>query len=202
MSQVIDWHEMGENAPATCPLVIVALGSNLPGPAGAPAQTLSAALKGLGDSGLAVASVSRFFATPCFPKGAGPDYVNAVAILTGASDPARILSVLHRIEAAHGRERDQRWGQRTLDLDLVAVGDAVSPDRATFETWRDLPLTQQMRRAPDQLILPHPRLQDRAFVLVPLAEIAPGWMHPVTGQTVQQMCDALPQAEKSVLHPL
>lgn len=90
-----------------------------------------------------------------------------------------------------GRERGTRWGQRTLDLDLLAMGDLVLPDAQVYAHWRDLPLEDQARRAPEQLILPHPRLQDRAFVLVPLSDVAPDWRHPVLGRTVLEMRDAL-----------
>jgi len=164
--------------------------------------TLTAALARLGDSRLSVQAVSRFYASPCFPPGAGPDYVNAAAVLTGAEDAQQVLAELHRVEAEFGRTRDRRWGMRTLDLDLLAFGDAVLPDAETHAAWRDLPLAAQMSRTPDTLILPHPRLQDRAFVLVPLAEIAPDWRHPILGQTVRQMADALPEAEKTALTPL
>lgn len=146
--------------------------------------------------------VSRLYRTPCFPAGAGPDYVNAAAVVTWRNviEPAALLAAIHRIEAEFGRERLQRWGMRTLDIDLIAVGDSVLPDPATWKMWKDLPPAGQARRAPDRLILPHPRLQDRAFVLVPLADVAPDWRHPVLGRTIREMRDALsPEALAEVV---
>ena len=109
--------------------------------------------------------------------------------------PAAMLDLLHRIEGEMGRERLQRWGQRTLDLDLIACDDMVLPDRETHAAWRNLPPEEQVQRTPERLILPHPRLQDRAFVLVPLADVAPDWRHPVLNLTVLEMRDALDPAD-------
>lgn len=202
MSQDIECHGRNVIAPVTCPKVIVALGGNVASCVGAPEITLGSALDRLGDSALRVVSVSKFYATPCFPAGSGPDYVNAAAVLSGMDEPHEILNVLHQVEAEFGRARDHRWGRRTLDLDLIGVGDVIRPDRETYTHWRALPLDQQMTQAPDRLILPHPRLQDRAFVLIPLAEIAPDWRHPVSGRSVAEMAEALPEAEKSQVRPL
>jgi 2-amino-4-hydroxy-6-hydroxymethyldihydropteridine diphosphokinase len=182
--------------------VLIALGGNMPSSHGDPAETLHAALQRLRQVGAPVDAVSRFYKTPCFPAGAGPDYVNAAARLTCLADPQEILTMLHDVEAHFGRERLRRWGQRTLDLDLIAIGDVVLPDLRSYSVWRDLPLEQQTEEAPDTLILPHPRVQDRAFVLVPLADIAPDWRHPVSGQTVCQMRDALPQEARAEVLPL
>ena len=183
---------------------LVALGANLPFAGDAPAETLRKAVAALAGQGVEVLAFSRIFATPCFPAGAGPDYVNAAAALKIADqgDLASILARLHAVEAAFGRKRVQRWGMRTLDIDLLAVGDSVVPDAATQARWRDLPLQAQIGATPDQLILPHPRLQDRAFVLVPLADVAPGWVHPLTGLTVRQMLAALPAADRDAVKPL
>ena len=82
------------------------------------------------------------------------------------------------------------------------MGGTVLPDRQTYAEWRDLPLERQMREAPDTLILPHPRMQDRAFVLVPLADIAPGWRHPVSGRTVAQMLADLPDERRDEVRAL
>jgi len=177
------------------PTVLIAIGANLPSDAGMPEKTLISAVSGMAALGLVPRAISRFYTTPCFPPGAGPDYVNAALRVETTMAANDVLAALHRIEARFGRRRDTRWGMRTLDLDLIAWGDRVLPDRATLRHWMTLPPGDQAQQAPHQLILPHPRLQDRGFVLVPLADIAPGWRHPVLGQTVQQMRNALPDAE-------
>ena len=89
-----------------------------------------------------------------------------------------------------------------LDLDLIAWGQAVLPDPATQRRWMELAPDRQTVETPDQLILPHPRLQDRAFVLVPLAEVAPDWRHPVLGLTVTEMCAALPAKDRDEVIPI
>jgi len=182
---------------------LIAFGANLPWNGQPPVETLRAALRALDDAGLPVRAASPMYATPCFPPGAGPDYVNGAAeIVTGDRSPAEVLAVLHRIETQFGRERQRRWGMRTLDLDLVAMGDLVLPDAATQARWRDLPAADQTQLSPDQLILPHPRLQDRGFVLVPLADVAPDWRHPALGRTVVELRDALDPGLRAEVTPL
>jgi 2-amino-4-hydroxy-6-hydroxymethyldihydropteridine diphosphokinase len=184
--------------------LLVAFGANLPFDDCQPAETLQKTVEELSKDSFAVLGLSRFFVTPCFPAGAGPDYVNAAAVLesAGQDDLASIMARLHAVEAKFGRKRVQRWGMRTLDIDLLAVGDSVLPDAETQDRWRLMPAEAQIRSTPDQLILPHPRLQDRAFVLVPLADVAPDWVHPRTGLSVRQMLEALPQADRDAVKPL
>ncbi|WP_318987522.1 2-amino-4-hydroxy-6-hydroxymethyldihydropteridine diphosphokinase [Falsiroseomonas ponticola] len=151
-------------------LIIVAIGANLPGPDGAPAietcRRAAAALDRL--PGYRLAALSRWFATaPVPPSPSSPDYVNGVALLRPegdrdvAGDPARLLRALQGIEDAFGRVRPYPNAPRTLDLDIIGVGATV-------------------RDAPDP-ILPHPRAHERAFVLAPLCDVAPGWVHPRLG---------------------
>ncbi|MGC8203074.1 2-amino-4-hydroxy-6-hydroxymethyldihydropteridine diphosphokinase [Aliiroseovarius sp. PTFE2010] len=181
---------------------IVALGGNIDSGFGPPNATITAAIDRLEASGVRVRARSNLYRTDCYPKGSGPDFINAVvAVETGLDAPA-LLALLHRIEAEFGRQRTARWSARTLDMDLIALGGQVLPDAATVRAWIDLPLAQQMERAPDGLILPHPRLQDRAFVLIPLCDVAPDWRHPISGLTAREMCDRLPQADKEGVKPV
>ena len=181
---------------------LIAVGSNQNSIWGLPFQTVLQAQHVLQTRLGAAPRVSRFFATPAFPAGAGPDFVNAAFAVETDMAAADFLAVLHEIEALAGRERVLRWGARTLDLDLIALGDDIAPDLAGFKAWRDLSVDDQQVRAPAQLILPHPRLEDRAFVLVPLADIASGWVHPVSGLTVAQMLAALPQSDRDAVKVL
>lgn len=182
---------------------LIALGANLASTAGPPEATLRAALEMLvAEPDLRLVRASRLYRTPCFPPGAGPDYVNAAAELAATLEAEALLARLHAIEARFGRARGERWGQRTLDLDLLAIGQAVFPDAETQAAWRGLAPAAQIRRTPGGLILPHPRLQDRGFVLIPLAEIAPRWRHPLLGLDVCAMRDALPAAQRAEIHPL
>jgi 2-amino-4-hydroxy-6-hydroxymethyldihydropteridine diphosphokinase len=149
----------------------------------APLQTLSRACDALSAAPLRIVARSRVFATPAFPDPSKPEYVNSCVTLTTALSPKALLDVLHGIERDMGRTRDQRWDTRTLDLDLLALGAWVLPDPQTYRQWEGMSLQAQVARAPDQLILPHPRIADRPFVLVPLHDVAPLWRHPVTSKT-------------------
>jgi 2-amino-4-hydroxy-6-hydroxymethyldihydropteridine diphosphokinase len=135
----------------------VGLGANLGDALGA-LRAAVAALAGL--PGTRRAAVSSLYRSAPIDSS-GPDYLNAVAALDTMLDPHQLLAALQAIELDHGRERPYRNAPRTLDLDLLLHGDAVI--------------------ATPTLTLPHPRLHERAFVLVPLAEIAPGLVVPGVG---------------------
>ena len=185
-------------------LALVAFGANLPRLGSTLAESLLSARDRLISAGLPLIAFSRLFRTPAFPLGSGPDYLNAAAAYSVAGEVTaeQVLAHLHGIEAQTGRTRSTRWGARVLDLDLLALDDLVLPDEATQDHWRALPARAQASQAPDQLILPHPRLQDRAFVLVPLAEVAPDWRHPRTRLTVREMLAALPAADVACVTPV
>jgi len=144
--------------------VVVALGSNLGGERGSSQAILDEAVSQFDAAGLTVLKRSSWWRSAAWPDPTGPDYLNGVALVETRLSPTEALGALHRIETAFGRERGQvRNASRTLDLDLIAHGRTVL-DRPGLR-------------------LPHPRAAERLFVMGPLAEIAPEWRHPVTGET-------------------
>ncbi|WP_255200216.1 MULTISPECIES: 2-amino-4-hydroxy-6-hydroxymethyldihydropteridine diphosphokinase [unclassified Sulfitobacter] len=194
-------HETSQNTAQNLKTALVALGSNQSSVEGGPAETILRAIQIMECKGFKIQAASRMYVNPAFPAGSGPEYTNAVVAISTNLACDEILEILHEIEAELGRERDVRWGSRTVDLDLLAVEALVLPDVQMQNHWRALPLPDQMRQAPEQLILPHPRLQDRAFVLVPMAEITPDWLHPTLKKTVLQMLNDLPQQDRDEVRP-
>jgi len=179
--------------------VLLALGGNISGHMDSPYDQLQDAIARIATLDLHIVTESRVYRTPCFPAGAGPDFVNAALRCDTRLPPDALLHALHAIEAAMGRARGPRWGARVIDIDLLAAGAAVRPDRAGFDHWARLPLSAQRAKAPQQLILPHPRLHERGFVLVPLMDVAPDWVHPVLGRSVRAMHAALDPAARAAI---
>ncbi|WP_323761128.1 2-amino-4-hydroxy-6-hydroxymethyldihydropteridine diphosphokinase [Maricaulis sp.] len=163
--------------------IYIALGANLPLGDWSPRQTLDRARLALGEAGLAIISASSDWHSPAWPDPAEPPYVNAVVAIASDQPARTILDTLHAIEAAFGRARTVRNAPRPLDLDLIDCrGEQIS--------------------APDGLTVPHPRAVTRAFVLLPLAEIAPDWTDPLSGRGIADLIAALPQADRSATYKL
>jgi 2-amino-4-hydroxy-6-hydroxymethyldihydropteridine diphosphokinase len=162
-------------------MILIALGANLPSIAGAPVDTLHAALAVLSDNAVRLEGASPVYSSPAWPDPLKPAFVNAVARIETTLSPAALLDLLHRIEAQFERERTIKNAPRTLDLDLLDYDGRVA-------------------EGPPQL--PHPRLAERGFVLLPLRDIAPEWQHPINGLTVQFLIEALPAPMRDSVKPL
>jgi len=179
---------------------LIALGSNLPLGEYDLASILRKALDDIDQiAGISVDRVSAWYRTPAWPAGSGPDYVNGAAAIQSLKSPDEILQEMHGVEKSLGRERRIRWGARTCDIDLIASEDLVLPSVPVVQNWIDA--GPDRARAPEELLLPHPRLQERAFVLVPLCDVAPDWLHPVLGKTSSQLLAELPAADKASVQP-
>jgi 2-amino-4-hydroxy-6-hydroxymethyldihydropteridine diphosphokinase len=158
----------------------IALGGNL----GDVRSAFGQAVALLSSGGERVFARSSLYLTP--PLGPPqPDYLNA-ALALNTERPARdLLSVLWRIEEGLGRQRTQHWGPRTLDLDLLFFGDRGE------RTARE-----------DGLVLPHPEIERRPFVLIPMGEIAPDLRHPLLHHSIAELLTALPEAERRAVRRL
>jgi len=155
-------------------MILVALGANLPSRFGTPSQTLYAALKALMVAGIKPVQVSRVWKTKPVPYVEGyPWYHNAVCEVDTDLEPMDLLDALLDIEADFGRVRTIQNAPRVLDLDLIAYDDEII-------------------REGEKLIVPHPRMQGRAFVLMPMADFIDDWAHPESKKTLEQLLAALP----------
>jgi 2-amino-4-hydroxy-6-hydroxymethyldihydropteridine diphosphokinase len=154
-------------------MILVALGANLPGPAGPPLAQCEAALERLRLAGIAVVARSPWYESTPWPPSDQPRFVNGVVAVETRLRPAELLAALHEVERALGRLRGVRNAARPIDLDLIDYDGIVMA-------------------GPEPPVLPHPRLGERDFVLRPLADIAPAWRHPVSGLAVGEMLARLP----------
>jgi 2-amino-4-hydroxy-6-hydroxymethyldihydropteridine diphosphokinase len=155
-------------------MILIGLGGNLPSRHGSAAETLAAALAALEGEGIRVAARSRWYETAPIPPSDQPWFVNGVAAVATALPPGELLDRLHAVEAAFGRERSVPNAARTIDLDLLDY------DGRIVGGWP---------------VLPHPRLHERAFVLRPLVDVAPGWRHPRSGRTAEELLAAIGTAQ-------
>ncbi|MEQ8195930.1 MAG: 2-amino-4-hydroxy-6-hydroxymethyldihydropteridine diphosphokinase [Rhodospirillales bacterium] len=155
-------------------MILVAIGANLPHSRyGSARSTCGAALNSFKKENIHILACSRWYESPAYPPSDQPPYVNAAVSVETALSPDDLMSALLAIEARFGRTRGARNDARTLDLDLLDYhGRCLKSEQG--------------------LILPHPRLAQRAFVLLPMADIAPDWRHPRTGAALATLIVALP----------
>ncbi len=155
--------------------IFVAVGANLTHERyGPPQQTLEAALEELRHRGVQILRLSPWYRTAPVPASDQPWFVNAVAELASDLTADALLAELHAVEAEFGRRRTVPNAARPIDLDLLDYHGEIAPG------------------GPGRAILPHPRMTGRAFVLRPLADLAPDWRHPVTGQPIRELLANLP----------
>ncbi len=154
-------------------MIYVGIGANLDHPKfGAPQKTCKTALNSLNKEYIRITKCSRWYVSAAVPASSQPDYINAVIQIETKLEPQSLLNYLLDTELKFGRMRDVKNAARTLDLDLIDYqGQIIESDTG--------------------LNLPHPRLTERAFVLLPLAELDQNWRHPSSGQSISSLIDQL-----------
>lgn len=185
------------------PAYLIALGSNKPLLHDDAATTLDAAITCIiSGYSLSVKSIGRPFQTPAFPKGSGPDFVNSTLVLQSDLSPIEVLERLQAVELQFGRERKVRWAPRSLDLDILLADQIILPDAAKVKEWMGRLPENGTVAAPEELMIPHPRMHERAFVLGPAQDVAPGWIHPILGLSMTEMWQSLPEELRSEVKAL
>lgn len=164
-------------------MIIIGIGANLTSPRyGAPRATCGAALESFANTGLTITARSRWYESAPVPISDQPWFVNAVVQIKAAPSPEKLIKLLLETEIKFGRSRGKKNAPRILDLDLIAYNKLV--------------LSLDSNDSP-ALNIPHPRLQDRAFVLMPLNDIAPDWQHPVESLNIKKMIARLPKGQQT-----
>ena len=155
----------------------IGIGANLT-PAGykTPREGCEAALASLQMEGICLKQISNWYETAPVPVSDQPWYLNAVALATTSVDPSMALAALHRIESCFGRVRKEQNEARVLDMDLLDFDGECKQNSS--------------------LTLPHPRMHERAFVLLPLRELCPEWTHPISGISIDNLVERLPPGQK------
>ncbi|MBL6945251.1 MAG: 2-amino-4-hydroxy-6-hydroxymethyldihydropteridine diphosphokinase [Rhodospirillales bacterium] len=159
-------------------MIFIGIGSNLSGPhGGSPRANCHAAVEAMNAAGLEVCMCSRWYRSAPVPISDQPWFVNGVAAIeSGGKHPVPVMELLHQIELDFGRLRKTRNMARTLDLDILDFNGRITTGA-------------------DGVVLPHPRMHERSFVLLPLSEIAPDWRHPISGASIYDLISGLPEEQ-------
>lgn len=177
---------------------LLGLGANLPFAGMAPEETVRCAIKEISSDALTEVTVSEFYRSAPVPYTDQPDFVNCVIGGKTTASSLKLMSICQSLEAKFGRQRDGRWQARTLDIDVLAYGDEILP---TASNWHQLMEEGREGTVMANLIVPHPRLHERAFVLKPLADILPEWVHPVFKKTGLELLHSLSAQQVEEVRP-
>jgi len=165
-------------------ICLLSLGSNLPYGDMEPIGVLNAAITALENAGFRSVKVSGFYETEPVPKSDQPNFINCVIEGKTSQNALGVLHICQSVERSFDRERHVRWGARTLDIDIISYDQEVYP---LTEEWCVLAADVDAEATVPELVLPHPSMHKRAFVLRPLCDLAPDWLHPVYGRTAADL---------------
>lgn len=166
-------------------MIVIGLGSNLTTEKYLTSkEILEAAISLLREKGLDVRKVSNFYETEPVPKSDQPWFVNAAIRVETSFAADNLLNILHDVENELGRVRKERWEARIIDLDLLCYNDLIVPNE---KIW----LKKVKEEVLKGVIIPHIRLHERDFVLIPMSDVAADWQHPIFKKNTQKLLDDL-----------
>ncbi len=177
---------------------LLGLGANLPFDGIAPEETVRSAIEEISTDALTEVMVSKFYRSTPVPYTDQPDFVNCVIGGKSILTPVELMSLCQSIEKQFGRQRDGRWQARTLDIDVLTFGEVILPKASR---WHQLMEEGRGGKVVADLIIPHPRLHERAFVLKPLTDILPEWVHPVFKKTGLELLHSLSAQQVDEVRP-
>ena len=157
-------------------MILIAFGANLNSHVGSRIVTIKCAVNDLKSRGIYFIKSSRFYETEPVPPSNYPNYINSVSIIETQLNPYELLDTLHDIEGIYGRERSFRNSPRTLDIDLLSFNNSIIKNR--------------------KIEIPHPRLHERGFIMIPLQEVAKDWKHPILNVSIRDLINNLEMDNK------
>ena len=175
---------------------VIVLGSNLPSEFGNSFETLKKCVYEIkSDLSIKSLSTSNWYKSLSFPDRNEPKFTNVGIHFYSNLTPKQLLNLASSLEEKYGRKREGRWKARTCDIDILLCDQLILPSKLNYEKWMRLELEDQLKLIPNELILPHPRMQERPFFLKPLSDLQPKWIHPFLKKTAKEMLDSLPLNE-------
>ena len=175
---------------------VVVLGSNLPSEFGNSFETLKQCIYEI-KKYLAVEPLleSNWYSSSSVLDKREPKYLNVGIRFSTNLNPSELIKFTSGLENKYGRKRRKRWASRTCDIDILLSDQKILPSQDYFEKWLKLDFSDQIKLVPNELVIPHPRLQERAFFLKPLYDLQPNWTHPFLNLNSKEMLDSLPLNE-------
>ena len=165
----------------------IALGANINSSVGSPIETLKACIEKFEKKNISIKKMSNWYESEAFPNPLDPPFVNCCLSVETVFKPQELLNFFLRIEEVLGRKEKKRWGPRVCDIDILSQGQQILPNRSEFNYWYKMDFEIQKIKKPTELIIPHPRIQDRDFVLVPFCEIEENWFHPFLKKNIKKI---------------
>ena len=177
---------------------VIGVGGNLPSAFGDVLPTVLESVRRIGEiDGITLVAQSPVYRSKAWPEGSDqPDYANMAILVDVSMNASELLRAMQEIENSMGRMREERWGARVIDLDLLAYEELILPNKGL---WLSVAGSEDPMAYLEEVTVPHPRLHKRLFAIKPFADVCPDWYHPVLGHSASQIEALVSKGEKQPL---